>query len=154
VAISSLGQRANQDGAARSAVLAALDDPQRTVRIAALVSLINLGGSPLGRVDEDRFRRVGREFARMERLYQDDAGFERDLGVVHLLGGELDLAADALQLSLGLEPSRPSARFLLAVTRLGQHRFDDARALLLQVPSSDPYYRSAQERLKTLNPSR
>jgi predicted CXXCH cytochrome family protein len=154
VAITSLGQRATQEGAARSAVLAALDDPQRTVRIAALVSLVNLRGSALGGVDADRFRRVGREFARMERLYQDDAGFERDLGVVHLLNGEFDLAAGALEVSLGLEPGRPSSKFLLAVTRLGQRRFDDARALLLQVPSSDPYYRSAQERLKALAPPR
>src|SRR6185295_3174373 len=109
VAISSLGQRATQESAARSAVLAALDDPQRTVRISALVSLINLGGKALGGVDADRFRRVGREFAKMERLYQDDAGFERDLGVVHLLNGDLGLAADALAISLGLEPGRPSS---------------------------------------------
>jgi len=154
VAISSLGQRASQDGAARSAVLGALDDPQRAVRISALVSLINLGGSPLGQEDTERFRRVGREFARMERLYPDDAGFERDLGVVHLLSGEFDLAAAALQISLGLEPTRPSAKFLLALTRIGQRRIDDARTLLQQVPSSDPYYRSAQERLKTLPSSR
>ena len=70
--------------------------------------------------------------------------------MVHLLNGELDLAANALAISLGLEPSRPSAKFLLAVTRLGQQRFDDARALLLQVPTSDPFYNSAQERLKAL----
>ena len=90
----------------------------------------------------------------MERLYPDDAGFERDLGVVHLLSGEFDLAAAALQISLGLEPTRPSAKFLLALTRIGQRRIDDARTLLQQVPSSDPYYRSAQERLKTLPSSR
>ena len=90
----------------------------------------------------------------MEPLYRDDAAFERDLGVVHLLGGELDLAADALEISLGLEPGRPSAKFLLAVTRIGQRRFDDARTLLMQVPASDPFYLSAQERLKTLAPPR
>ena len=87
-----------------AAVLAALDDPQRAVRIAALVSLINLGGSPLAPGDLERFRRVGREFARMERLYRDDAGFERDLGVVHLLGGELERAADALQIASASSP--------------------------------------------------
>jgi predicted CXXCH cytochrome family protein len=158
VAISSLGQRATaggtQDLAARSAVLAALDDPQRAVRISALVSLINLGGNPLAGRDVERFRRVGREFAKMERLYRDDAGFERDLGVVHLLGGELDGAADAFENVLSLEPGRPSTKFLLAVTRIGQRRLDDARTLLMQVPSSDPFYRSAQERLKTLAPPR
>jgi predicted CXXCH cytochrome family protein len=154
VAISSLGQRAAQDVPARAAVLGALDDPERAVRIAALVALVNIGGSPLAAADQARFARVGREFATMERIYQDDAGFERDLGVVHLLDGELERAAAALQISLGLEPGRPSTRFLLAVTRIGQRRFDDARALLLQVPPTDPYYKGAQERLKTLKPSR
>jgi hypothetical protein len=43
---------------------------------------------------------------------------------------------------------------MLAVARIGQRRFDDARTLLKQVPPTDPYYRSAQERLKTLTPSR
>jgi predicted CXXCH cytochrome family protein len=154
VAISSLGQRAAENDPARAAVLAALDDPQRAVRIAALVSLVNLGGSRLAPADLDRFRRVGGEFAKMEHLYRDDAGFERDLGVVHLLDGQHDLAAQSLEISLGLEPERPSARFLLALARIGQRRFDDARALLMQVPASDPFYRTAQERLKTFTPSR
>ena len=154
VAISSLGQRATaapaEDDAARRAVLAALDDPQRAVRIAALVSLINLRGQPLAAPDLARFQRVGREFARMERLYRDDAGFERDLGVVHLLGGELDRAAESLQAALTLDPAQPTAKFLLAVARINQRRFDDARLLLQQVPTSDPYFRAAQDRLKSL----
>ena len=49
-----------------------------------------------------------------------------------------------------LEPNRPSTTFMLALARLGQRRVDEARALLKQVPSSDPYYRSAQQRLKEL----
>jgi predicted CXXCH cytochrome family protein len=154
VAISSLGERATaappDDDAARRAVLAALDDPQRAVRIAALLSLINLRGRPLAAPDLARFQRVGREFARMERLYRDNAGFERDLGVVHLLGGEVERAADALQIALKLDPAQPTARFLLAIARINQRRFDDARALLMQVPSSDPYFPAAQDRLKML----
>jgi Tfp pilus assembly protein PilF len=90
----------------------------------------------------------------MEHLYRDDAGFQHDLGVVHLLDGEHDLAAQSLEISLGLEPERPAARFLLALARIGQRRFGDARTLLMQVPASDPFYRTAQERLKTLTPSR
>jgi predicted CXXCH cytochrome family protein len=158
VAVASLGQRATaapaDDDGPRSAVLAALDDPQRAVRIAALVSLINLRGKPLAAPDLERFQRVGREFARMERLYRDDAAFERDLGVVHLLGGELERAADSLQIALKLDPEQPTAKFLLAIARINQRRFDDARALLLQVPSSDPYFRAAQDRLKGLPAAR
>ena len=114
------------------------------------MSLINGGGGPLAPADEARFRRVGAEFAARARLHQDDAGIQRDLGLTRLLTGDLDLAADALQISVGLEPDRASARFFLAMARLGQRRVDEARVLLKQVPPSDPFYRQAQERLKTL----
>jgi predicted CXXCH cytochrome family protein len=149
-AISSLGQLSAATGAPRAALIAALDDPRRSVRISALVSLIN--GGPLGADDEPRFRRVSAEFAAWANLHQDEAKAQHDLGVVELLVGQFDRAADALQISLGLEPDRASARFVLALARLGQRRVDDARALLRQVPSSDPYYHAAQERLKQLHP--
>jgi Flp pilus assembly protein TadD len=95
---------------------------------------------------------VSGEFAAKARLYQDDATVQGDLGVVHLLAGEFDLAANALVNSRWLEPNRPATTFLLALARLGQQRVDEARALLKHVPSSDPYYGTAQERLKKLEP--
>ena len=59
---------------------------------------------------------------------------------MHLLSRRDSIrAADALQISVGLEPDRPSSRFLLALARLGQRRVDEARALLKQVPPADPY---------------
>jgi len=39
---------------------------------------------------------------------------------------------------------------MLALARLGQGRVDDASRLLRAVTPSDPYYVSAQERLKKL----
>ena len=118
------------------------------------MSLINRGGGPLAPADDARFRRAGDEFAARARLHQDDAGTQRDLGLIRLLTGEFDLAGAALQISVGLEPDRASARFFLALARLGQRRVDDARVLLKQVPASDPFYRQAQERLKQLEPPR
>jgi predicted CXXCH cytochrome family protein len=144
------GQRTS--GAVRATLLGALDDPRRAVRLSDLASLINVGGEPLSAEDEQRFRRVSHEFAAKARLYQDDATVQGDLGVVYLLAGEFDLAANALVNSRWLEPDRPSTTFLLALARLGQQRVDEARVLLKQVPSSDPYYRTAQERLKKLGP--
>ena len=137
-------------GAVRAALLTALDDPRRAVRLSDLGSLINVGGEPFTTEDERRFRRVSREFAAKASLYQDDATVLGDLGVVQLLAGEFDLAATAMVNSRTLEPNRPSTTFMLALARLGQRRVDEARALLKQVPSSDPYYRSAQQRLKEL----
>jgi predicted CXXCH cytochrome family protein len=148
-AISSLGEHAVEDGA-RAALLAALDDPRRVVRISSLVALINRGGAPLSPADDARFRRVSGEFATRARLHQDDASAQRDLGLVRLLTGDFDLAADALQISVALEPDGPSARFFLAIARTGQHRIGDARELFKQVPPSDPSYKMAQERLKQL----
>jgi predicted CXXCH cytochrome family protein len=154
-ALSALGwPSTGEAGALRPAILAALSDPRRAVRISAIVSLINRGGGPLGPADQARFQFVGREFATRAHLYEDDASLQRDLGLIQLLTGRFDLAADALQISAGLGPDQTSMKFLMALARLGQRRVDEARALLKQVPTSDPYYQAAQERLKQLEPSR
>ena len=122
--------------------------------MSAMVSLINRGGGPLGPGDTARFQFVGREFAARARLHEDDAGVQRDLGLIELLAGRFDPAADALQISSGLEPDQPSLKFLLALARLGQRRVDEARTLLKQILPADPYYKAAQERLKQLEPPR
>jgi predicted CXXCH cytochrome family protein len=154
-AISSLGQHVTAEAATpRSAILAALSDPRRAVRISAIVSLINRGGGPLGPGDAARFQWVGREFAARARLHEDDASVQRDLGLIELLTGRFDTAADALQISSGLEPAQASVKFLLALARIGQRRVDEARTLLKQVLPADPYYKSAQERLRQLEPPR
>jgi len=116
------------------------------------MSLVNRGGGPLGPPDLPRFQAATREFAARAQPHQDDARIQRDLGLVHLLASDVDRAAEALQISVGLEPNRPSSRFLLAMARVGQGRAEEARALLKEVPSSDPYYKAAQDSLKQLSP--
>jgi predicted CXXCH cytochrome family protein len=148
-ALASLGQLLDGN-ASRAAIVRGLDDPRRAVRIAALMSLVNRGGGPLAPADLPRFQAASREFVARARPHQDDARIQRDLGLVHLLASEVDLAAEALQISVGLEPDRPSSRFLLAMARVGQGRTSEARALLKEVPSSDPYYKAAQDSLKQL----
>ena len=152
-AIASLGYADGaEDSGVQTALVAALSDRRRAVRISALVALINAHGSPLDPPDAERFQSVGREFTALSTLYEDDAGFDRDLGVVHLLGGDVNRAADRLELCLHLDPLRPSAGFLLALARLGQGRVDDARALLERVQRSDPSYAAARRRLQLLVP--
>ena len=150
VAVASLGQLPVKRLAARSAIIAALDDPQRAVRIAALASLVNLGGGPFEAEDDKRFRRVSAEYEVAARLREDDPTIQANRGFVHLLNGELSPAADALQNALMLEPKASGPTFLLALVRIGQGRAGDARALLRQVPPADPNYAAAQERLKKL----
>jgi predicted CXXCH cytochrome family protein len=150
-AVASLG--AVGDGRAvevRSALAAALADRLRSVRIAALASLIAAGGPALEARDAARLQEVGRELGALAPLYSDDAGFNRDVGMVQLLSGQFDRAGDALQICLQLEPAHPAAKFLLALARLGQGRTDAARKLLAEVPPSDPSYEAARRRLALL----
>jgi predicted CXXCH cytochrome family protein len=135
----------------RRALLGALDDSSRAVRVSALVSLVNLGDRPSDVADGARFRRVSAEFAQQARLHEDDPVTQTELGLVHLLNGDLVGAGAALEISLDLEPGAPKATFLLGLVRLAELRTDEARSLLRKVPAGDPYYRAAQERLKKLN---
>jgi len=141
---------AGDGGAVRAALVAALADPRRAVRIAALVSLVNGKGGPMGPTAEARLRFVGREYATLSPLYDDDPEFDRDLGLVHLLSGDFAAAGKALETGLLLNPRQPSGSFLLALARLGQGRIGDARTLLEHVPESDPSYVAAQKRLHLL----
>jgi tetratricopeptide (TPR) repeat protein len=118
--------------------------------MAALTGLINQGGGPPEGEDARRFRRVSLEFAARARPHEDDAAMQRDLGLIRMLAGDLDPAAAALEIALGLEAERPSVRFLLGMVRFGQRRPGEALALLKQVPASDPYYAAAQKQLQKL----
>lgn len=150
-AIASLATLPPADGGpVRAVLVAALSDRRRAVRIAALVSLINARARPLEPADRERLRDVGREFEALSPLYNDDAGFDRDLGVVKLLTGDFNGAAEQLEIALHLDPQRASAGFLLALVRLVQGRVADARTLLERVPASDPAFEAARRRLRAL----
>jgi tetratricopeptide (TPR) repeat protein len=149
-AISGLGAAEGDAAARRSTLLAALDDPRRAIRIAALTGLLNQHGAPPEGDDARRFRRVSQEFAARARLHEDDAGIQHDAGVVRMLAGDLEPAAAAFEIALGLEADRPSLRFLLGMVRFGQGRLAEARAWLRQVKGSDPSYAEAQAQLQKL----
>jgi len=149
-ALSGLGVAKGGDAARRATLLAALDDPVRAVRMAALTGLINQGGGPPEGEDVKRFHKASLEFAARARPHEDDAAIQRDLGLVQMLAGDFDPAGNALQIAMGLEPDRPTVRFLLGMVRFGQRRLDEAQTLFKQVPASDPYYATAQAQLQRL----
>jgi predicted CXXCH cytochrome family protein len=153
IAAGGLGERARSSSEVRTRLMRALDDPTRAVRMSAFISIINAGISVEG-VDQQRFWRVSREFmARAgEHPHRDDSDSQRDLGMMHLLTGEFDLAGAALEASLGLGDS--ASLFPLALARIGQRRLDDAKALLRRIPPADRYYPAAVQRLKELEPER
>jgi len=151
-AVVGLGETGRGNPAAHAAAVDLLGDPARAVRIGSLLALLNQGGEDLSDRDVQRFRRVGEEFVAWAHMNQQDADLQRAEGVVHLLAGDFNRAADALEISLDLAPGAGAARLFLAIARTGQRRFDEARALLQAIPRMDPYYEQAQERLKKLPP--
>ena len=152
-AIAALRANGRRNPDVRAAVLRALGDPQRAVRIASLLTLVAHGdedGRALAPGDLARFRSVSREFSEWSAVNRDDADLQRLEGIVDLLGGDADRAADALAISFDLEPEMPSVRFFLGLARLGQRRVDEARALFKQIPRGDPYYEKGQEQLRRI----
>ena len=132
---------------AQASLLQALDDSRRAVRLSALVSLVNGGVRPPA-ADRARFARVSAEFVEQAKMHEDDQVTQADLGLVHLLNGDLDRASQALTNSRTLDPAGARSAFLLGLVRLGQQRPDEARALFEQVPSSDPFYAAARRQLQ------
>jgi predicted Zn-dependent protease len=146
-AIAALRETGRGDAAAYSAVLRGLSDPQRAVRIASLLTLVEQGGTSLTAGDLARFRFVAGEFSAWSQVNLHDSELQRAQGIVQLLAGDINRAADALQIALDLDPGARSGRFFLALARIGQQRLDDARTLFKQVPKDDPFYARAQEQL-------
>lgn len=58
-------------------------------------------------------------------------------------------AADALKLSLKLDPAIP-AQYLLAYAYAEQMKYRESRAILVNIPPSDPQYARAQELLQAI----
>jgi hypothetical protein len=135
---------------AQDALVSALADPSRSVRLSALVSLVNGGVRPAAPADRARFFGVSLEFAEQARLYQDDEVTQSDLGLVHLLNGDLERASEALSISRALNPAQTRPIFLLGLVRLGQQRPAEAKDLFERVPLSDPLHAAAERQLKAL----
>jgi tetratricopeptide (TPR) repeat protein len=135
---------------AQDALVSALADPLRSVRLSALVSLVNGGVRPAAPADRARFFSASLEFAEQARLHEDDEATQTDLGLVHLLNGDLERASEALTISRALDPAQGRPVFLLGLVRLGQQRPAEAKKLFEQVPSSDGLYEAARRQLQAM----
>ena len=137
--------------AAALALFGGLEDPAPSVRIAALLSLVDLEAWDYDPAHGERIARVTPELAAFAHTRVDDPQLHRTLGTAHLLNGEMDSAARSLELSLSVDPEGPRTRYLLGLARLGQRRREEAGMLFRQVEPSDPYYANAQEQLKQID---
>lgn len=150
-AMSRLGQIEGVDLArVQPALVTALGDPSRIVRMNACLSLMNLGVPTLEGKAGGLLESAKRDSTIRATLYPDDPDAQRNLGMFHILNRDADGAADAFWASSQIAPDQPGILYFLALARLGQERYDDAKDLLKKVDKKDPYRPHARALLKKL----
>jgi hypothetical protein len=149
-AIAALRDPAGDTEAAGAAIVSALADSRRVVRVAAAITAVERRGRDLQADDRARFKAAASELVTWTRRHQDDAPLQRLQGLVQFLGGDVNAAADALAVSLAHDPEVVETKFLLGLARLGQGRSDEARRLLSEIPRGNQFYESAQRQLKAI----
>ena len=128
----------------------ALGDKNRTVRVGAALSLMNVRVTSLDGRAGAAFAEAKRDYLTRAILLSDDAKVLLDVGKFHLMDKDAAAAIRALETSLRLDVSLHAARYFLALAVLTQGRSADARALLMKIPKGDPYSDAAQRLLATL----
>ena len=136
----------------RDALVARVQDERRSVRMNAAISLLNLGIQTLPDEAENSFELAKRLHAIRGNFFADDAPQQLNLGRLHVLDGNPAAAGRAFEQSYNLNPEQPGIRFFMAVTRLSQQRFPEARELLRAVPAEDPFAQEAANLLRQLEP--
>ena len=132
------------------ALIAALADTSRVVRIGAMLSLVNLRVTQVPADLAPRFDQAKRDYLTRATLLADDPGVLLDAGKFHLMNQDASAAAVSLEASLRLDPTLHASRYFLAVGRLAQGRVADARDLLNAIPKSSPYADQAAKLLAAL----
>ena len=136
----------------RDTLVARVQDERRSVRMNAAISLLNLGIQTLPDEAENSFELAKRLHAVRGNFFADDAPQQLNLGRLHVLDGNPAAAGRAFEQSYNLNPEQPGIRFFMAVTRLSQQRFPEARELLRAVPAEDPFAQEAANLLRQLEP--
>jgi HEAT repeat protein len=134
---------------AAAALVTALADPIATVRLGAMVALVNLGIRELPGEDGDRLRSALAIFQARVQFNADDAGQQVAAGRFYLLAADPLKAIAALQAGLKLDPTAP-AQYLLAGAYVEQNQYAKAREILQSIPVGDGQYEKAQRLLKAI----
>jgi hypothetical protein len=152
-AILGLGEPTVTDPAVTPALVRALGDPRRVVRIGAALALMNRRITTLDGEAGRLFEEAKRDYLTRAGLLADDAAVLLDVGKFHLLNLDPDASARTLEASLRLDSSLHASRFFLATARLAQGRVAEARVLLGQIAKDDPYWPAAMKLLALLKSS-
>jgi tetratricopeptide (TPR) repeat protein len=136
---------------ARPALVAALQDSRRVVRVGAAFSLVSLGVPTLDGEDGARLEAAKADYVARGRFHDDDADTQLDLGKFLLLTNRYPEAAETLALARRLAPGL-ALDYFLALADVGQGKLGEARARLLKIPAGDPNAEAARKLLGKLPP--
>ncbi|HTX34806.1 MAG TPA: HEAT repeat domain-containing protein [Bryobacteraceae bacterium] len=149
-AVAVLSLKAGQDRAtAAAALVKALADRVATVRLAAMLALVNMGIRELPGEDGERLQSAMQMFQARAQFNADDAEQQVAAGRFYLLAADPARAIAALRDGLRLDPTAP-AQYLLAGAYVEQSDYPKAREILLAIPPGDAQYDKAQRLLKAL----
>jgi tetratricopeptide (TPR) repeat protein len=132
-----------------SALIHALADPSRSVRVGAVLSLVNLGTARPSGEDGQRFDHAVEEYLARAAILADDGSEQFNAGSMYLVSGNAQAAIDAFRSALRLDRQLPAA-YGLACAYVQAGRIEDATRTLRAIPLKDPYYAAAQRLLVAL----
>jgi tetratricopeptide (TPR) repeat protein len=132
----------------------ALSDSSRIVRMNASLSLLNRGVRGLKGEAGRLFEETKKDHVARAAIYPDDAETQLNLGKFYVMLRDAEGAARAFDTSYQLAPDQPGIKYFLALARIGQERYDDARKLLKDVDKKDPYRQEARDLLGKIKDGR
>ena len=145
--------RMNAAGEARAkaamALTQRLGDTSAVVRLAAAVNLTGMGIKTLPGVDGERLEAARMLYRQRAELNVDDAAQQMSVGRFFLLLNDPARAAEALALSLRIDPMTP-AQYFLGYAYVSQRKYAEAREVLGKIGQADAQYGKAQELLKAI----
>ena len=115
-----------------------LDDPVRSVRMAALDSLLDLPRSALSTAQLTALDRVAAEYRQAQAFNADRAEARANLGMLEARTGNADAARAAFEAAIRMQPSFIPAYVELADLQRRQGREAEAEATLRQALSAAP----------------
>jgi predicted CXXCH cytochrome family protein len=151
VAAMTLAERSSGGTAGRPALVRALADPARTVRVAAGFALVSAGTTTLPGADGERLEAAKRDYVARAALLEDDLATQMNLGKFHLLDRQAARAAAAFENVRALKQDQPGLSYFLGFARVLQGRAAEGRQLLESIPAGDPYRPHALEILRRLD---
>jgi len=128
------------------ALLRAMNDPVRSVRVGATLKLVNLGVKPGAQA---AYQRALAEVAARFEISQDDPETDFEAGKFYYSTANSVKAMDAFQEASKLAPQMP-VRYFVACVLAQEGKLDEARARFQAIPRSDPYYAETQTMLQRL----